>query len=102
MNGSPVKRRLAAIMSIDVVSYSAMMGADEEGTMRLLRAHRAAIDASIRQHGGRIANTAGDSVLAEFGSPVEAVRAGLDIQTGIDARNRGLPESQRMMFRVGV
>jgi class 3 adenylate cyclase len=102
MNGSPVKRRLAAIMSIDVVSYSAMMGADEEGTMRVLRGHRAGIDASIRRYGGRIANTAGDSVLAEFGSPVEAVRSALDIQTGIETRNGSLPESRRMQFRIGV
>ncbi|WP_178130316.1 adenylate/guanylate cyclase domain-containing protein [Reyranella sp. CPCC 100927] len=102
MNGSPVKRRLAAIMSIDVVSYSAMMGADEEGTMRVLRTHRTAIDSSIRRHGGRIANTAGDSVLAEFGSPVEAVRSALDVQAGIDTRNNSLPPSQRMLFRIGV
>lgn len=102
MNGSPVKRRLAAIMSIDVVSYSAMMGADEEGTMRVLRTHRTAVDSSIRRHGGRIANTAGDSVLAEFGSPVEAVRCALDLQSGVDARNSSLPEARRMLFRVGV
>ncbi len=102
MSSSPVKRRLAGIMSIDVVSYSAMMGADEEGTLRVLGGHRAAIDASIRRHGGRIANTAGDSVLAEFTSPVEAVRAALDIQAGVDTRNESLPESRRMRFRVGV
>ena len=102
MNDSPVKRRLAAIMSIDVVSYSAMMGADEEGTLRLLGGHRAGIDTSIRRHGGRIANTAGDSVLAEFSSPVEAVRAALDIQAGIEGRNSSLPEARRMLFRVGV
>ena len=53
MNDSPVKRRLAAIMSIDVVSYSAMMGADEDGTLRLLGGHRAGIDTSIRGHAGR-------------------------------------------------
>lgn len=102
MNGSPVRRRLAAIMSIDVVSYSAMMGADEEGTLRVLRGHRSGIDASIRRFGGRIANTAGDSVLAEFTSPVEAVRAAIDLQTGVDARNGSMPDSRRMLFRVGV
>ncbi len=102
MNGSPVKRRLAAIMSIDVVSYSAMMGADEEGTLRVLRTHRTAVDSSIRRHGGRIANTAGDSVLAEFTSPVEAVRCALDVQAGVDARNAGMPPDRRMLFRVGV
>lgn len=102
MNGSPVKRRLAAIMSIDVVSYSAMMGADEEGTMRLLRDHRAAIDAAILRRGGRIANTAGDSVLAEFGSPVEALRAAVDIQSDAAARNGSMPDWRRMEFRIGV
>jgi class 3 adenylate cyclase len=89
-------------MSIDVVSYSAMMGADEEGTMRVLREHRGAIDAAIHRRGGRIANTAGDSVLAEFGSPVEALRAAVDIQTEAAARNASLPAGMRMQFRVGV
>jgi len=102
MSTSPVKRRLAAIMSIDVVSYSAMMGADEEGTLQLLRAHRTYIDNAIRNRGGRIANTAGDSILAEFSSPVEAVRCAVEIQTGVADMNAKLPVERHMLFRIGV
>lgn len=89
-------------MSIDVVSYSAMMGADEEGTLRLLRAHRAYTDNAIRNRGGRIANTAGDSILAEFSSPVEAVRCAVEIQAGVEGMNAKLPAERHMRFRIGV
>lgn len=89
-------------MSIDVVSYSAMMGADEEGTLRLLRAHRTYTDNAIRNRGGRIANTAGDSILAEFSSPVEAVRCAVEIQTGVADMNAKLPADRHMRFRIGV
>jgi class 3 adenylate cyclase len=102
MSTSPVKRRLAAIMSIDVVSYSAMMGADEEGTLRLLRAHRTYTDNAIRNRGGRIANTAGDSILAEFSSPVEAVRCAVEIQAAVADMNAKLPPDRHMRFRIGV
>ncbi len=89
-------------MSIDVVSYSAMMGADEEGTLRLLRAHRTYTDSSIRNRGGRIANTAGDSILAEFSSPVEAVRCAVEIQAAVADMNGKLPADRHMRFRIGV
>ena len=89
-------------MSIDVVSYSAMMGADEEGTLRLLRAHRTYTDNAIRNRGGRIANTAGDSILAEFSSPVEAVRCAVEIQNGVAEMNAKLPADRHMRFRIGV
>ena len=89
-------------MSIDVVSYSAMMGADEEGTLRLLRAHRTYTDNSIRNRGGRIANTAGDSILAEFSSPVEAVRCAVEIQAAVADMNAKLPADRHMRFRIGV
>lgn len=102
MSTSPVKRRLAAIVSIDVVSYSAMMGADEEGTLRLLRAHRAYTDNAIRNRGGRIANTAGDSILAEFSSPVEAVRCAVEIQAGVADMNAKVPPERHLRFRIGV
>lgn len=102
MSTSPLRRRLAAIMSIDVVSYSKMMGEDEEGTLQLLNTHRAYIDNSIRNHEGRIANTAGDSVLAEFGSPVQAVRCGVEIQDNVESLNSKLPVNRQMRFRVGV
>ena len=97
-----VKRRLAAILAADAVGYSRMMGANEEGTLRVLRAHRAVIDGIIAFHNGRIVNTAGDSVLAEFESAVEAVRCAVEIQDALKTRNDALPESDRMLFRIGV
>lgn len=98
----PLKRKLSAILAADAVSYSRKMSENEEGTMRVLSAHRAVIDGIIEFHDGRIANTAGDSVLAEFASPVEAVRCAVEIQDALRTRNDSLPEAQRLEFRVGV
>lgn len=95
---APIKRKLAAILSADVAGYSRPMEADEEGTLRLLAAHRAVVDSIIVLHDGRVVNTAGDSVLAEFTSPVEAVRAAGEIQDALKTRNESLPESRRMLF----
>jgi class 3 adenylate cyclase len=102
MSATPVKRRLAAILAADAVGYSRMMGIDEEGTLRILAAHRAVIDGIIAFHHGRIINTAGDSVLAEFESAVEAVRCAVEIQDALKTRNDALLEAQRMLFRIGV
>ena len=102
MSVTQVKRRLAAILAADAVGYSRMMGANEEGTLRVLRAHRAVIDGIIAFHNGRIVNTAGDSVLAEFESAVEAVRCAVEIQDALKTRNDALPEADRMLFRIGV
>jgi class 3 adenylate cyclase len=99
---TPIKRKLAAILSADVAGYSRLMGADEERTLRLLAAHRAIIDSIIALHDGRVVNTAGDSVLAEFTSPVEAVRAAGEIQDALRTRNESLPEAERMQFRIGL
>jgi class 3 adenylate cyclase len=99
---TPIKRKLAAILSADVAGYSRLMEADEEGTLRLLAAHRAVVDSIIALHDGRVVNTAGDSVLAEFTSPVEAVRAAGEIQDALRTRNESLPEARRMLFRIGV
>jgi len=98
----PIKRKLAAILAADAVGYSRMMGEDEEGTMRLLAAHRAVIDGVIEFHDGRILGTAGDSVLAEFASPVEALRCAVEIQAALHTRNDSLPESSRLQFRIGI
>jgi class 3 adenylate cyclase len=97
-----VKRRLTCILAADAVGYSSQMGRDEEGTVRVLSAHRAVIDGIIAFHGGRIMSTAGDSVLAEFSSAVEAVRCAVEIQEALKTRNDSLPEVSRMQFRVGV
>jgi class 3 adenylate cyclase len=97
-----VKRRLTCILAADAVGYSQQMGQDEEGTIRVLSSHRAIIDGIITFHGGRIVSTAGDSVLAEFSSVVEAVRCAVEVQEALKTRNDTLPESRRMLFRVGV
>jgi len=102
MAASPLKRKLSAILAADAVSYSRKMSSNEEGTMRVLSAHRAVIDGIIEFHEGRIVNTAGDSVLAEFSSPVEAVRCAVEIQDALRTRNDSLPAEQRLEFRVGV
>jgi class 3 adenylate cyclase len=99
---TPIRRKLAAVLAADVAGYSRLMAEDEEGTVRLLAAHRAVIDSIVELHDGRVVNTAGDSVLAEFTSPVEAVRAATEIQDALRTRNESLPESRRMHFRIGV
>lgn len=102
MSVPPVKRKLAAILAADAVGYSRMMAADEERTMKILSAHRSVIDGIIEFHEGRIINTAGDSVLAEFASPTQAVRCAVEIQDALKTRNDTLPEGDRMHFRIGV
>jgi len=102
MSVNPVKRKLAAILAADAVGYSRMMAADEEGTMKILSAHRSMVDGIIVFHEGRIINTAGDSVLAEFASPTQAVRCAVEIQDALKTRNDSLSEERRMHFRIGV
>ena len=80
MNTSEIERKLAAIFAADVEGYSRLMGIDEVGTLRALTAYREIIDALIAQHRGRIFNTAGDSVVAEFPSVVDAVRCAVEVQ----------------------
>lgn len=99
---TPLKRGLYAILAADVAGYSRLMGEAEEDTVKILRAHRAVIDSIIELHDGRIFNTAGDSVLAAFASPVEAVRAAIEIQDALNTRNLSLPEARRLVFRIGI
>ena len=96
------QRKLTTILAADVVGYSRMMGADEDGTHVLLGKCRKIIDRNIEHYSGRIFNTAGDSVMAEFGSTVEAVRCALEIQEEIVAHNTDKPESEKMWFRIGL
>jgi adenylate cyclase len=96
------KRRLAAIFAADVEGYSRLMGADEVATLDALTARREILDGLIATHGGRIANTAGDSVLAEFGSAVDAVRCAVEAQGALAKANSTLPESRHINFRMGV
>jgi adenylate cyclase len=102
MDDAGVIRKLAVILAADVAGYSRLMAADEEGTLALLNAHRRAIDELIARHHGRIFTTAGDSVMAEFASAVEAVRCAAAIQREIERRNADLDEPRRMRLRVGV
>jgi adenylate cyclase len=97
-----VRRKLATILAADVVGYSRLTGADEEGTLKTLKTYREIIDPLVARHEGRIFGTAGDSVLAEFGSAVEAVRCAIAIQEELKARNAELSENRRMLFRIGI
>ncbi len=97
-----VERRLAAILAADAVGYSRLMGEDEEGTLANLKVSREIIDGLIEQHHGRVFGGAGDSVIAEFASPVEAVRCAAEIQLRIEEKNAELPQELRMRFRIGV
>ncbi len=97
-----MERKLAAILCADVYGYSRLMGDDEEATLRTLTSHRKLIDSSIEQHHGRFVNSAGDSVLAEFASVVEAVNCAVEIQAALKAENANLPPARRMEFRIGV
>ncbi len=97
-----MERRLAAILAADVVGYSRLMEADEEATVSALTACREVIDGLVAEHRGRVFGSAGDSVVAEFASPVEAVRCAVDIQRALEARNAELPADRRMRLRIGV
>jgi TolB-like protein/class 3 adenylate cyclase len=97
-----MERRLAAILAADVVGYSRLMEADEEATARTLSTCREIIEGLVASHHGRVFGSAGDSVIAEFASPVEAVRCAVDIQHELEAHNVDLPEDQRMRLRRGV
>ena len=97
-----VQRKLAAIFAADVAGYSRLVGSDEVGTLRLFTAHRKILDGLIAEHRGRIANTAGDSVLAEFPSAVDAVQCAVEAQQRLAVANESLPADRRLEFRIGV
>jgi adenylate cyclase len=100
--GYPMKRKIAAIVAADIAGYSTLVAEDEEETLRRLTSYRAVIDDFIAKSSGRIFNTAGDAVLAEFPSAVEAVRCAIDIQESLRTRNLAYPRSRQMNFRIGV
>ncbi|MFP6770846.1 MAG: adenylate/guanylate cyclase domain-containing protein [Alphaproteobacteria bacterium] len=97
------QRRLAAIVSVDVVGYSKLMGVDEIGTLAALRAHRAElIYVLIARHGWRIVKTMGDGLLLEFPSVVNAVTCAIEVQDGMGIRNAGVAAERRITFRIGI
>src|SRR5713101_2293184 len=97
-----MERKLTAILSADVKGYSRLMGEDEEATIRTLTAYRAVIAALIRQHHGRVVDSPGDNLLAEFASVVDAVRCAVQIQQELKAKNADLPDPRKMEFRIGL
>ena len=98
-----LERRLTAILAGDVAGYSRMMGEDETGTLAQLQAHHSQLIAPcVAQHQGRIVKRTGDGFLAEFGSVVEAVECAAQIQRGMAARNRDVPETRQLAYRIGV
>lgn len=102
VTGERVERRLAAILAADVEGYSRLMGRDEVSTLRDLTQRRTILDGLIAAHRGRIANTAGDSVLAEFGSAVDAVQCAVEAQAALSEANAALSPDNRINFRIGI
>ena len=96
------RRKLAAILSADVVGYSRLMGQDEPTTVETLKDYRAAIQSLVTAHQGRVVNAPGDALLAEFPSAVEAVRCASEIQQEVESRNADVPQDRQMRFRIGV
>jgi len=103
-NGAPppLARRLTTILCADVAGYSQKMGANEERTVQVFRGHRDIFESLVKLHRGRIFNTAGDALLAEFNSAVEAVRCATEIQAALRTRNEHLAPEEKMLFRMGI
>ena len=102
MKAHSVERKLAAIFAADVEGYSRLMGLDEVGTLRRLTAYRAIIDRLIASHRGRIFNTAGDSLVADFASAVDAMQCAVEVQDAIAKENADRPPGVQMRFRIGI
>jgi adenylate cyclase len=95
-------RRLAAILAADIAGYSALMGMDEEATVRTLKRQQGVVLPMIKDHGGRIIDTAGDGILAEFASVINAVKCATAIQKVMSERNFGIHPERRMHYRIGI
>ena len=95
-------RKLTAVFSADVVGYSRLMGEDEAATVKTLEDYKGVMCTLIKQHRGRVVDSPGDNLLAEFGSVVDAVQCAVSVQKELQARNSDLPEDRRMQFRIGI
>jgi len=102
MTDQDFKRKLAAILSADAKGYSRLMGEDEEATVRTITAYRTAMAKLIQQYRGRVVDSPGDNVLAEFGSVVDAVNCAVEVQRELAERNSELPPARQMEFRIGI
>src|SRR5712664_3434535 len=97
-----MERKLTAIFSADVKGYSRLMGEDEVATIRTLTTYREVMTTLIQQHRGRVVDSPGDNLLAEFASAVDAVQCAVEIQRELKAKNADLPDSRKMEFRIGI
>jgi len=96
-------RRLAAILAADVAGYSRLIGTDEGGTLKRLKAvRRELLDPKIAEHRGRLVKTTGDGLLIEFGSVVDALRCAVEVQREMTGRNAGIPRDNRVELRIGI
>jgi adenylate cyclase len=102
MTSDTFQRKLTAILSADVVGYSRLMGEDEAATVKTLETYKGVMFSLIKQHRGRVVDSPGDNLLAEFGSVVDAVQCAVSIQKELQTRNADLPENRRMEFRIGI
>jgi adenylate cyclase len=102
MSSDNFQRKLTAILSADVEGYSRLMGEDEDNTVRTLTAYRELMSSLIERYRGRVVDSPGDNLLAEFGSVMDAVRCAVEIQEELRIRNAELPEDYRMQFRIGI
>src|SRR6476660_6147367 len=102
MTDDKVKRRLTTVLCADAHGYSRLMEADEAGTLGTLRRYRTAFAGLVERHDGRIVNTWGDAVIAEFASVVEAVQCAVEIQQEISSQEPDPPQANRMRFRIGI
>lgn len=102
MTDEKVKRRLTTVLCADVYGYSRLMGTDEAATLGTLRRYRTAIAGLVERHDGRIVNTWGDAIIAEFPSVVEAVQCAVEIQQEISHQDSAPPHTERMQFRIGI
>ena len=102
MNTQDFKRKLAAVFSADAAGFSRLMGEDEAATVKTLEAYKQVMLSLIKQYRGRVIDSPGDNILAEFGSVVDAVQCGVAAQKELQTRNSELPENRRMEFRIGI
>ncbi|HYQ59914.1 MAG TPA: adenylate/guanylate cyclase domain-containing protein, partial [Desulfatiglandales bacterium] len=102
MNSQDFKRKLTAVFSADVAGYSRLMGEDEAATIKTLESYKQLMFSLVNQHGGRVVDSPGDNVLAEFPSVVNAVACAVETQKELKSRNDVLPKNRRMEFRIGI
>ena len=102
MAAEDFKRKLTTIFSADVVDYSRLMGEDESATVKTLETYKGVMFSLINQHRGRVVDSTGDNLLAEFGSVVDAVQCAVAVQKELQSRNSDLPDNRKMLFRMGI